>query len=82
MTGSAYTQRQMERENAPHEASERTEVEQVHTIRAQVLGVDPKALELALDLIRPGIDRRAHATCRCLRVAACTCSSRSLCDRA
>ncbi len=38
----------MEIENAPHEAPERTEVEQVHTIRAQVLGVDPEALELAL----------------------------------
>jgi hypothetical protein len=61
--------RRMERENAPHEASECTEVEQVHTIRAQVLGIDPEALELALDLIRPGI-------------AACTCSSRSLCGRA
>jgi hypothetical protein len=48
----------MERENAPHEASERTEVEQVHTIRAQVFGVDPKALELTLDLIRPRISVR------------------------
>jgi hypothetical protein len=48
----------MERENAPHEASERTEAEQVHTIRAQVLGVDPGALELALDHIRPGIAAR------------------------
>ena len=48
----------MERENAPREASERTEVEQVHTIHAQVLGVDPEALELALDLIRPGIAAR------------------------
>jgi hypothetical protein len=48
----------MERENAPHEASERTEVEQIHTIRAQVLGIDPEALELALDPIRPRIAAR------------------------
>ena len=41
----------MNRENAPHEASERTEVEQVHTIRVQVLGVGLEALELALDFI-------------------------------
>ncbi len=40
-------------ENAPHEASERTGVKQVHAIRAQVFGIDPEALELALDLIRP-----------------------------
>ena len=48
----------MERENAPHEAPERTEVEQVHTIRAQVLGIDPEAVELALGLIQPGIAAR------------------------
>jgi len=48
----------MERENAPHEASERTEVEQIHTIRAQVLGIDPEAVELALGLIQPGIAAR------------------------
>jgi hypothetical protein len=30
-------------------------VEQIHTFRVQVLDVDPEALELALDLIRPGI---------------------------
>ena len=41
----------MNRENALHEASERTEVEQVHTIRAQVLGVGLEALELTLDFI-------------------------------
>jgi len=33
-------------------------VEQVHTIRAQVLGVDPEALELTLDVIQPGIAAR------------------------
>jgi len=33
-----------ERENAPHEAPERTEVEQVHAIRMQELGIDPEAL--------------------------------------
>jgi len=48
-------QRRMERENALHEASECTKVEQVHTIRAQVLGIDPEALELTLDLIWLGI---------------------------
>jgi hypothetical protein len=46
------------RENAPHKASERTEVKQVHAIRAQVFGIDPEALELALDLIRPCIAAR------------------------
>jgi hypothetical protein len=35
----------MKREtNAPHEASECTEVEQVHTIHMQELGINPKAL--------------------------------------
>ena len=35
----------MERErNTPHEAPERTEVEQVHTIYMQELGIDPEAL--------------------------------------
>jgi hypothetical protein len=45
-------------ENAPHEASKRTEVKQVHATRAQVFGIDPEALELALDLIRPRIAAR------------------------
>ena len=45
--------RRMERENAPHEAPERTEVEQVHTIRVQELGIDPEALELGPDNISP-----------------------------
>ncbi len=56
--GVSFHDRDGWRENAPHEASERTEVEQVHIIRTQVLGVDPEALELALDLIRPGIAAR------------------------
>jgi hypothetical protein len=42
--------RERERENAPHEASQRAEVEQVHTIHAQVNCIDPEALELTLDL--------------------------------
>ena len=42
-------------ENALHEASERTEVEQVHIVRAQAVSVDPEALEHALDLIQPRI---------------------------
>ena len=42
----------MNRENAPHGASEHTEVEQVHTIHAQVLSVSLEALELTLGLVR------------------------------
>ena len=66
----------MERKNAPHEASERTEVDQVHSIHAPVLSIDPEALELTLDLIRLHIATRrpligvsawlpalAHRTC-------------------
>jgi hypothetical protein len=45
----------MNRENAPHEASERTKLEQVHTIRTQVIGVGLEALELTLDLIQSRI---------------------------
>ena len=48
---SASTRRRIGRENAPHEASQSTEVEQVHTIRAQELGIDPEAIELGLDII-------------------------------
>ena len=70
-------------ENAPHEASERTEVKQVHAIRAQVFGVDLEALELALDLIRPRIAARgplripSPARRWCPRAPTCTCSLRS-----
>jgi hypothetical protein len=45
----------MNRENTPHEASERTKVEQVHTIRAQVISVGLEALELTLNLIQSRI---------------------------
>ena len=45
----------MNRENTPHEASERTKVEQVHTICAQVISVGLEALELTLDLIQSRI---------------------------
>ena len=50
-TSTTQTDEGRERENAPHEASHRAEVEQVHTIHAQVNCVDPEALELTLDLI-------------------------------
>jgi hypothetical protein len=41
------------RENAPHETSQRTEMEQAHTIPAQVIGSNPETLEFVLDLIWP-----------------------------
>ena len=41
----------MNRENTLHGASEHTEVEQVHTIRTQVLSIGLEALKLALGLI-------------------------------
>jgi hypothetical protein len=49
-TSTTQTDEGRERENTPHEASQRAEVKQVHTIHAQVNCVDPEALELTLDL--------------------------------
>lgn len=50
-------------ENAPHETSQRTEMEQTHTILVQVIGTNPEPLEFALDLVWPRI-----ATCGLLRI--------------
>jgi len=44
-----------DRENAPHETSQRAEMEQAHTISAQVIGSNPEPLEFALLPIRPHI---------------------------
>jgi len=43
------------RENAPHATSQRAEMEQAHTISAQVIGSNPEPLEFALVPIRPHI---------------------------
>jgi len=43
------------RENAPHETSQRAEMEQAHTISAQVIGSNPEPLEFVLVPIRPHI---------------------------
>ena len=79
--------RRIGRENAPHEASQSTEVEQVHTYHSRVGTQDRSrgararagSYQAAYRRARAASDSRLHR--RCPRAGACTFSLHRLCGR-